>query len=56
MCFTILEKEETTLLDYKNRKLKKAKNWDFSEGVSPWFGQKLEIFQDFYFKENRPEK
>ena len=24
-------------LDYKNKKLKKSKNWSFSKGVSPWF-------------------
>ena len=27
--------------DYKIEKLKKSKNWDFSNGVSPWFGSKM---------------
>ena len=27
--------------DYKIEKLKKSKNWDFSKGVSPWFGSKM---------------
>ena len=27
--------------DYNIEKLKKSKNWDFSKGVSPWFGSKL---------------
>ena len=29
--------------DYKNDKLKKTKNWDFSKGVSPWFWSKCEV-------------
>ena len=24
-------------LDYKKKKVKTVKNWDFSKGVSPWF-------------------
>ena len=24
-------------LDYKNMDVKKSQNWQFSEGVSPWF-------------------
>ena len=43
-------------LDYKNKKLKKSKNWDFSKGLVHGFGQKLVIFLDFYFRENKPEK
>ena len=27
--------------DYNIEGLKKSKNWDFSKGVSPWFGSKL---------------
>ena len=26
---------------YKNEKLKKSKNWNFSKGVSPWFWSKM---------------
>ena len=35
-------------LDYKNKKLKKSKNWDFSKGFVRGFGQKLVIFPDFF--------
>ena len=28
--------------DYKNKKLKKSKIWDFSKGVSPWFWLKID--------------
>ena len=36
-----------TFLDYENTKLKKSKNWDFSEGVSPWFWLKNTTFVIF---------
>ena len=55
MFYDIVE-ERNAFLEYKDRKLKKSKNWDFSKGVSPWFGQKLVISSDFYFRENRSEK
>ena len=29
--------EKNAFLDYKNKKFKKSKNWDFSKGVNPWF-------------------
>ena len=48
--------DRNAFLDYKNKKLKKSKNWGFSKGVVHGFGQKLVIFLDFYFRENRPEK
>ena len=51
----ILE-ERNAFLDYKNRKLKKSKKWDFFKRVSPWFLSKIDIFSRFYFRENRPEK
>ena len=44
--------DRNAFLDYKINKLKKSKNWDFSKGVC----QKLLIFPDFYFKENKAEK
>ena len=34
--YDILE-GRNAFLDYKNKKLKKSKNWDFSKEVSPWF-------------------
>ena len=36
-------------LGYKNKKLKKLKNWDFSKGVSPWFLSKIGHFCMFLF-------
>ena len=35
----ILE-QKNAFLDYKNKKLKKSKDWDFSKGVCPWFWSK----------------
>ena len=35
----ILE-QKNAFLGYKNKKLKKSKDWDFSKGVSPWFWSK----------------
>ena len=34
--YDILERKNA-FLGYKNNKLKKRKNWDFSKGVNPWF-------------------
>ena len=42
-------------LNYENTKFKKSINLDFYKGVHG-FGQKLVLFPDFYFNENRPEK
>ena len=36
----ILQREKR-FLDYKNKKLKKLKKWDFSNGVSRWFWSKI---------------
>ena len=40
MFHDILQREKA-FLDYKNKKFKKLKNWDFSNGVSPWFWSKI---------------
>ena len=50
----ILERKKT-FLDYKNQKVKKVKNWDFSKG-SKGFGQKFEKFSLFYFWQNQRGK
>ena len=55
MFYDIVE-GRNAFLDYKNKKLKKSENWDFSKGVSPWFWSKIGNFSRFYFRENRPEK
>ena len=46
--YDILE-GRNAFLDYKNKKLKKSKNWDFSKGVSPWFWSKIGNFSRFLF-------
>ena len=41
---------KNAFLDYKNNKLRKSKNWDFSKGVSPWFWSKIGTFPIFLFE------
>ena len=41
---------KNALLDYKNIKLKRTKNWYFPKGVSPSFLSKMGIFLIFLFK------
>ena len=53
--YDILERENA-FLTYKNKKLKKSKNWDFSKGVSPWFWSKIGHFSIFFFKDNIREE
>ena len=43
----ILEKKKA-FLGYKNKKLKKSKNWQFSKGANPWFGKKMAVFSNFF--------
>ena len=46
--YDVLEGRNASL-DYKNKKFKKSKNWDFSKGVSPWFWSKIGNFSRFLF-------
>ena len=46
--YIILE-GKNAFLRYKNKKLKKSKNWDFSKGVNPWFCYKNVHFSIFFF-------
>ena len=39
-------------LGYKNRKLKKSKNWHFSKGVNPWFWSQNCHFSNLFFLGN----
>ena len=55
MFYDILD-DGNAFIDYKNKRLRKSENWDFSKGVSSWFWPKLVIFPDFNFWVNRPEK
>ena len=52
MFYDILE-GRNAFLDYKNKKFKKSKNWDFSKGVSPWFWWKIGKFSRFLFKKKK---
>ena len=46
--YEILEQKKNAFLGYKNKKLKKSKNWPFSKEVYPWFlVQKWPFFQLF---------
>ena len=50
--YDILERKNA-LLDYKNNKFKKSKNWHFPKGLSRGFDPKMEIFATFFFRQNR---
>ena len=41
---------KNAFLAYKNKKLKKSKNWHFSRGVNPWFWSKNGHFSNFFLK------
>ena len=47
----ILERENA-FLGYKNKMLKKSKNWHYSKGVNPWFWSKNGHFFNFFFLSN----
>ena len=52
--YDILERKNA-FLSYKNKKLKKSKNWHFSKGVNPWFWYKNGNFSNFFlFRQYRP--
>ena len=46
--YDILE-QKNAFLGYKNKKLKKSKNWGFSKGVNPWFSSKIDHFPIAFF-------
>ena len=49
--YDILERKNV-FVGYKNKKLKKSKNWHFSKGVNPWFSSKNGHFSNFVFSRN----
>ena len=54
--YDILERKNA-FQGYKNKKLKKSKNWHFSKGVSPWFrSKKWPFFQVFFCRKYMLEK
>ena len=46
--YDILERKDA-FLGYKNKKLKRSKNWNFSKGVNPWVWSKNGQFCNFFF-------
>ena len=40
---------KNAFLGYKNKKLKKSKNWHFSKGVNPWFWSKTGHSTNLFF-------
>ena len=54
--FYVILKGRNAFLDYIKKKLKSSKNWIFPNGLVHGFGQRLVIFPDFYFRQNKPEK
>ena len=46
--YDILERKNT-FLGYKNKRLKKSKNWYFSKVINPWFWSKNGHFSNFAF-------
>ena len=53
--YDILERKNA-FLGYKNKKLKKSKNWHFSKKVNPWFWSKNGHFRTFFFRQYRQGK
>ena len=53
--YDILE-QKNAFLSYKNKKLKKSKNWHFSKEVNPWFWFKNGHFSNFSFLGNIGQK
>ena len=45
----ILERKNLAFLGYKNKRFKKSKNRDFSNGVNQWFWSKNGHFSNLFF-------
>ena len=48
-CLLPYSRKKNSFLGYKKKKLKKSKNWHFSQGVNPWFWSKNGHFFNFSF-------
>ena len=48
--FYYIVERKNAFLGYKNKKIKKPKNWHFSKGVNPWFWSKNGHFSTFSFE------
>ena len=54
--FYHIVERKNAFLGYKNKKLKRSKNWNFSKGVNPSFWSKNGHLTNFFFRQYRPEK
>ena len=50
--FNYIPERKNAFLTYKNKKLKKSKNWHFSKGVNAWFSSKNVHFSKFFLLGN----
>ena len=48
--------KKKAFLGYKNKKIKKSKNWHFSKGVKPWFWSKNRHFSNFFGGGNKDQE
>ena len=55
-CLSRYSRTKKAFLGYKNKKLKKSKNGHFSKGANPWFGKKMAVFRNFFFRQYKPGK
>ena len=54
--FHDLLEQKKAFLGFKNKKIKKSKNWHFSEGVNPWFRSKNGHLSKLFFLGNTGEE
>ena len=54
--FNDILEQKKPFLGYKNKKLKKSKNWLFPKGLNHGFGPKMAVFPKFFFRQYRPGK
>ena len=50
--FYYIPKRKKTFVGYKNKTIRKSKDWHFSKGVNPWFWSKKGHFSKFVFLGN----
>ena len=55
-CVLRYSKRKKRLSRLYKEEVEKLEKLDFSKGLSHGFGQRLVIFPDFYFRQNKPEK
>ena len=54
--FDDILQRKNAFLRFKNKKLKKSKNWHFSKKANPWFWFRNCHFWKFFFRQYRPGK